>query len=253
MNKFELRPTPAVPLSKPSLPLLVVATALIGLALLAPLAIAQVRQLWVGLDSQAVTEPVPVEAWPTPPATYAAVAAVETVRPTPMPTLAPTPLPPPVWKELNYLTSVEFTASSVVASQRTTDLTLPGEIVLMNDLITDRLLLKAVGKVQMGINLGAVSNVQIVGDKISLVVPRPEVVSVELLPDQSQIYDSIQVWFLSQYEGLETEALEQARTQLRSEVADNASMTKLAAEMARLQLTEFLRKTGFQTVEITFQ
>jgi hypothetical protein len=29
-------------------------------------------------------------------------------------------------------------------------------------------------------------------------------------------------------------------------------MMKLAAEFARLQLTEFLQKTGFTTVEITF-
>ena len=72
------------------------------------------------------------------------------------------------------------------------------------------------------------SNVKVTGTKISLVAPKPEVISVELLPDQSQIYDSVQVWFLSQYQGLEKDALEKARLQLGDEVADNASMTKMA-------------------------
>ena len=52
---------------------------------------------------------------------------------------------------------------------------------------------------------------------------------------------------------MENEALEKARNQLRSDVAGNPSMVKLASDMARLQLTDFLHKTGYKTVEITFQ
>ena len=39
---------------------------------------------------------------------------------------------------------------------------------------------------------------------------------------------------------------------MRAEIDDNASMMKLAQEFARLQLTEFLHKTGFSEVEIHF-
>jgi hypothetical protein len=52
---------------------------------------------------------------------------------------------------------------------------------------------------------------------------------------------------------MEKQALEQARLQIRTDVAQNNSMMKLAEDFARLQLTEFLRKTGFATVEIQFQ
>lgn len=231
-----------------------IAAALVILALTIPFGVRQMQQIWrlpadaAGDDKIQIEEP-----WPTPPPTYAALALVElaTLQPTPRPTPSPTPVPLPAWQELNYLTSIEFTTSSVVVVQRTTDLTLPGEIVIMSDLITNRLLLKAVGKVQVGINLDRVSAVKIDGDKISLVIPQPEVISVELLPAQSQIYDNIQVWLLSQYEGLETEALEQAHVQLNSEVNGNASLMKLASDMARTHLTEFLQKAGFTTVEIT--
>ena len=258
MKRLELRnPDPvtdARPFGRPVTLFFSIATALVVLALTVPFGVRQMQQVWRLPASAAAADKAQVEEpWPTPPPTYAAVALVEeeTTNPIPTPTPMPTPVPPPVWQELNYLTSIEFAASSVVVVQRTTDLTLPGEIVIMSDLITDRLLLKAVGKVQVGINLGRVSNVKIDGDKISLVIPRPEVISVELLPEQSQIYDSIQVWLLSQYQGLEKEALEQAHTQLHAEVNGNASMMKLAGEMARVHLTEFLEKTGFTTVDIT--
>ena len=124
---------------------------------------------------------------------------------------------------------------------------------LGKDVVTDRLIMKVVGKVQLGVDLAQIANVQVTGSRISLTLPQPAVVAVELLPNQSQIFDRQQIWFLSQYAGLENAALEQARTQLHAEVMANPDFIKLAAEMARLQLTEFLRKAGFTTVEITFK
>ncbi|MEZ4617062.1 MAG: DUF4230 domain-containing protein [Caldilineaceae bacterium] len=93
---------------------------------------------------------------------------------------------------------------------------------------------------------------QINGDAIRFTAPNPRSWSVELLPDRSQIFERQQMLFLSNYTGLETEALEMARQQLRAEVAANPSMMKLAEEYGRLQLTEFLRKLGYSTVDITF-
>jgi hypothetical protein len=218
---------------------LVVVSAILLVVLLAPFTIRPFLQNWKTQKNASVGVEEP---WPTAPATYAA----PSIASAPTPPSPQTALPEPTWQELNYLTSVEFTASSVVSQERTADLMLVGSVV------TDRLLLKAVGKVQVGINLGQVSHVQISGKKIHFSVPAPEVISVELLPNQSEIYDRQQVIFLSQYEGMEKAALEQARLQLRTEVANNMSMMKLAQDFARLQLSEFLHKTGFVTVEIDF-
>lgn len=216
--------------------LLVIALALVALVL--PFTIQPFLQWWQD------PTPTAAEAWPAAPPTYAppALAAVEQPGAQPV----ATPLPAPVWQELSYLTSVEFTASTVVQEERTTELPWLGNVV------SDRLLLKAVGEVQVGIDLAQVTDVQIEGKRIRFTVPKPVVTSVELLPQQSQIYESVNVWLLSQYPGLETAALERARQQMRHEIATNESMMKLAQEFARLQLVEFLEKTGFSTVEVTF-
>lgn len=251
MKRIELRTDNIASLRSPVTWVLVTLIALAVVSLVTPLIFHQMK---LALATSAINPtPIAPEPWPTPPATYApaAVAPAATLRPTPAaPT--PTPIPPPAWQALNYLTSVEFTTASVVDMQRTTNIGV-GDVQLFNNVVTDRLLMKAVGKVQLGVNLGKVSGVKITGTKIALVAPNPEVVSVELLPDQSQIYDSVQVLFLSQYQGLEKDALEKARQQLGDEVADNPSMLNLASQMARLQLTEFLHKAGFTNVEITFK
>ncbi|MEZ4728790.1 MAG: DUF4230 domain-containing protein [Caldilineaceae bacterium] len=195
------------------------------------------------------------EPWPTAPATFIAVAPPSIAQPTPTP-------PIPEWRKLNHLTTIEFSTASIVMQQRTADyeeflrtLPLVGDTfvpALGKDVVTDRLVMKAVGKVQLGVDLAQVSDVAVTGKQIRLRLPPPSVVAVEILPEESQIFDSQNVWFLSQYAGMETAALEQARTQLYSEVAANKELLKLTAEMARLQLTTFLRKAGFTTVEITF-
>jgi hypothetical protein len=219
-------------------PLLIALAAVILVALLAPYLISPLLRAW----TQPVA-PVSAEPWPTAPASYSAPAVAVAV--TPRPTLVA--LPEPTWQELSYLTTVEFTTATVIEEERS------AEVLMIGNLVTDRLLLKAVGEVQVGINLAQVDNVQITGKKIRFVAPKPEVTSVELLPDQSQIYDRQQVLFLSQYSGMETAALEKARIQLRDDIANNASMMKMAQNFARLQLTEFLQKAGFATVEIEFR
>ena len=197
------------------------------------------------------------EPWPTAPATFAPVILGATA---PRRTVAP--LTVPEWRKLNHLTTIEFTTASIVMQERTADyedflrsVPMVGDTFLPTlgkDVVTDRLIMKVVGKVQLGIDLAQIADVQVTGSRISLRLPQPTVVAVELLPDQSQIFTRQQIWFLSQYAGLENAAFEQARTQLQAEVMANPDFIKLAAEMARLQLTDFLRKAGFTTVEITF-
>ncbi len=218
--------------------LLVIALALV--ALLVPFAINPLLQRILFPTRSMASEP-----WPAAPPTYAAPLLAVATDASLLAT--PTPLPPPVWHELSYLTSVEFTTSSVVQEERTADVPWLGNVV------SDRLLMKVVGEVQVGIDLSQVTNIQIEGKLIRFTVPKPMVTSVELLPQESQIFERINVWLLSQYPGLETAALERARQQIRADITNNESMMKLAQEFSRLQLTEFLQKTGFTTVEVTFQ
>ena len=217
--------------------LLIIAVALV--ALLLPFTVHPLLQWWQH-SPLAANEP-----WPSAPPTYAPPRLAAGNQPDTRPVA--TALPAPVWQELSYLTSVEFTTSSVVQEERTTELPWLGNVV------SDRLLLKAVGEVQVGIDLAQVKDVHITGKTIRFTAPRPMVTSVELLPQQSQIYESATVWLLSQYPGLETAALERARQQMHHEITTNESMMKLAQEFSRLQLIEFLQKAGFSKVEITFE
>lgn len=221
--------------------------------LAAPLVVRQVIE-----HTSSLTRPNAAEPWPTVPATFVPV----TLGVVAQPLRTAAPLAPPEWRKLNHLTTIEFTTASIVMQERTADyedflrsVPMVGDTFLPTlgkDVVTDRLIMKVVGKVQLGVDLAQIADVQVTGSRIRLRLPQPTVVAVELLPEQSQIFTRQQIWFLSQYAGLENAALEQARTQLRTEVAANPDFINLAAEMARLQLTEFLRKAGFTTVEITF-
>lgn len=171
-----------------------------------------------------------------------------THTPTPTRTPTPTPLPPLYWEELGYLTSMEYTTSTMVEKERTRS----GIGAVLG---TDRILLMAVGRIQMGVDLTLIndSDVDISGASIRVVLPPVMVVSVELLPDESTIYASDRSWLFSEYEGLEVEAMEEARQQLLEQAQYNQGMIELAETLARLQLTEFLRSLGYQDVEILFE
>jgi ribosomal protein L10 len=84
-------------------------------------------------------------------------------------------------------------------------------------------------------------------------LPRAQIFTVELLPEASRVFDSQRSWLFSEYEGLELEALDEARRKLRQEAERNTAMLEVAETMARLQLGEFLRKAGFERVEIEFE
>lgn len=208
----------------------------------------------------AVAQPAStVEPWPTTPATFVAPAA----PPVEEPMRQPAALPLPEWRTLNHLTTIEYTTSSIVMQERTADFeeflrTVPwvGDTFLPalgKDVVTDRLVLKAVGKVQLGVEMAQVNDVQVTGGTIRFTLPKPQVIAVEILPEQSQIFEQQHFWLLSQYAGMENAALEAARAQLQREVAADQAMLRTTAAMARMQLTNFLRKAGFTTVEITFR
>lgn len=200
--------------------------------------------------------PIDEEDWPT--IAPAGITATPTFTPHPqniLPTAtpSPTPLPTPTpivvgWHELGYLTSVEYTLQTVVEVER--------EQVLLGVISSkDRVLLLAVGNVQAGIDMSAIKdkNVTINGTTVKLTLPRAQVTGVELLPTETRIYDSEQSWFLSEYEGIEVEALNTARIQLESWAVDRNAILSQAEKTASRQLFSFLRQLGFEDIEITFE
>ncbi|BCX03224.1 MAG: hypothetical protein KatS3mg053_1162 [Candidatus Roseilinea sp.] len=211
-----------------------------------PTVVQTVEKLIVITATPAPTEP------PTPTPVPTATPTPEptpTSTPMPTPTPTPTPLPPPKWSELGDLSTVEYTASTVV--ERTRQRRGIGGILLGSD----RVVIMALGRIRAGVDLSKIkpSDVQINGRQIKIKVPRAQVLTVELLPEASRVFDSQRSWLFSEYEGLELEALDEARRKLRAEAERNAAMLEIAETMTRLQLAEFLRKAGFEQVEIEFE
>ncbi len=181
---------------------------------------------------------------------YATLTPLPTYTPVPSPTPTPSPTPLPVinWKQSGTLNVLDWTTTIVIERVRKKEgvrSLLPG---------TDRVVLVVTGKLKAGVDLARVEpqNVQINGTSIRIVVPRPTITTVELLPGESNVYDADRTWVFSEYAGLELEAMEEARVKLAGPNPTNTRMLETAEAVARLQLTNFLRDLGFQKVEVVF-
>jgi hypothetical protein len=168
--------------------------------------------------------------------------------PTATPAPTPTPVPLPEWRGLGDLSSVEYTASTVVQRER------PRPPIGNLLLGRDRIVLMAVGKVRLGVDLTRIRPSDIVrnGNTITVRLPRAEVLSVELLPEQSRVFDSQNTWLFSQYQGLELEALDSAKRLLFYDAQNNREMLDIAETLARMRLRDLLLKAGFQDVHVEF-
>ena len=168
--------------------------------------------------------------------------------PSPTPTPSPTPLPVIDWKQSGTLNVLDWITTIVIERERKKEgvrSIIPGR---------DRVVLVVTGKLKGGVDLTRVQpqNVQINGTSIRIVVPRPTITTVELLPGESSVYDADRTWVFSEYAGLELEAMEEARVKLAGPNPTNTRMLETAEAVARLQLTNFLRDLGFQKVEVVF-
>jgi hypothetical protein len=182
--------------------------------------------------------------WPTTAPTFTPIPSpTPASTPTFTPTPAPTPTPTPIvvgWRELGYLTTSEFTGVLPVDYTRERQF-LPDE----------RILLKVVGRIQTGINLSRVedSDVKINGTSVEVSLPRAEVTSIDLLLEQTEIYN--RGWFPA--EGLETEALDKGRAELEQWAIREGNLLELSEKLGQVQLENFLRKLGFKEIIITFE
>ena len=194
-------------------------------------------------------QPVPTDT-PTPSNT-----PTSSPTPTPLPTLTPTsvptptPLPVPSWSAASKLTSLEYINTIVIERERVREgieSVIPGR---------DRVMMVVVGNIQAGIDLEKlpVRKIQINGKSIKMVIPHAKILAVELLPEESRIYETDHTWLFSNYEGLEVEALAEARTKLQENSSHNQKMLQMAETLARLQLTQLLRNLGYEQVVIEFE
>jgi hypothetical protein len=142
------------------------------------------------------------------------------------------------------LISIESTLQTVVEATR--------EGGLLGD---DRVILLAVGNVEAGVDLTKIQDADVVvdGTSVSVVLPPAEITSVELLPNETQIYNSQRRLIFSEAEGLEVEALNQARSQIETWAIERGHILTQAESLAKSQLEAFLRQLGFEEIEITFQ
>ncbi len=207
----------------------------------------------VAVAPTATTLPTPTTPLtPTPVATTTSTPVLtKTPLPTatPLPTFTPTALPIPSWSETSKLTSLEYLNTVIIERERSKegiDQVIPGR---------DRVLMMVIGKIHAGIDLEKlpVRKIEIKGKSIKLVIPRAKILAVELLPEESRIYEADHTWIYSNYEGLEKEALEEARTKLQENNQHNQKMLQMAETLARLQLTELLRNLGYEQVTIEFE
>jgi hypothetical protein len=146
---------------------------------------------------------------------------------------------------LGELITVQYTLQTVVHAQR--------ERVF--PLSPERIIMVAVGNVEAGIDLTQIQDEDIVidGTSVSIILPPAHITSVELLPNESEIFDSNRGWLLSEYDGLELEAMNKARSQLEFWAIDRVNLLEQAETEAVDQLETFLQKLGFQQIEIVFE
>jgi len=187
--------------------------------------------------------PTDAQPWPTVLATFTPVATQPAVI---IPT--PTPIRPPAPRVLGELAVIEYTLTSSQTAGGVDKNTL--KRLFGKDEVT----MRVVGRVRVSIPVDQIARdlaIQPNGGAISVQLPALRVTGVELIPEQSSIVEARQRWVLSDYPGLELQAIGLAKNDLYHQVADSPDMMQLAAEVARLKIIDHLRNLGFTEINVT--
>jgi len=183
----------------------------------------------------------PPYAWPGVVLTMGSTTPTSTPVPTPTPT--PTPTIPPPWGAFHQLGVSYWRAKTIVTTE--IDYGLPGRC---------RLLIEAIADVQVGVDLSQVKpeDVRIDGSTVKITLPRAKILSIDLKPELVSVYES-DYPLAARCDGLELQALSQARPQLWEETLSNPNSLAMAERLVTEQLTEFLGFLGFSQIVITFE
>jgi hypothetical protein len=179
------------------------------------------------------------EAWPTPPPTFTPIPA-----PTVPGVATPTPLPLPAWQEIGEFATIEYFDS--VDSEVIRNNWAPGK---------DRADVRVVASIKMGIDLNETqtSDLQPENRAIKVVLPPIKILSISYLKDRSQILDTQQQWVLSNYPGIEKEAMDKGLAEIEQRARNNERMLSIATELTRSRVERLLRGYGFTTVDVSFR
>lgn len=203
--------------------------------------------VWALPTATEATASTTTQPWPTVPATFTPIATQAAVL---IPT--PTPIQPPAPRALGDLAVIEYTLISTQTAGGADKDTLKDKLKQM--LGKDEVTLRVVGRVRVGLDLDHIEralSIQPNGQSISVRLPALRVTGVELLPEQTTIVEARQRWLLSDYPGLELQAMGLAKNDLYRQVAESPEMLQLATEMARLKVADHLRNLGFTDITVT--
>ena len=176
----------------------------------------------------------------------------------PTPTVTPTPTPWPVLvvehiQNMGRLETVRYTVEHVVEKEQ------EGRRILFVELGGYRLLVVAYGEVVAGVDLTQVrpEDVRVEGSKVTVVLPRAEILSSKVDPARTRIYkveQDVLTGLLGENEvdkDLLLALLAQAEQEIVAGAEENGILQQ-AETSAQVMLTQFLRALGFTGVEIVF-
>ncbi len=147
-------------------------------------------------------------------------------------------------RKLNRLETVVYSIDKIVEGQRENSL-------IPHFLIGDKLLLIAHGEVIAGIDLSQLqaSDVSVSGDRVSIKLPAPMVLSTRLDNARTKVYSRDTGVFVTADPNLESEVRKAAEEQIGQAAVADGILDKAKAN-AQASLTAALYGLGFKTVDV---
>ncbi|MDX2231814.1 MAG: DUF4230 domain-containing protein [Leptolyngbyaceae cyanobacterium bins.349] len=153
-------------------------------------------------------------------------------------------------REASELTTAAFTMQAVVPTEQ--DATLGGFVVGKT-----KLLYIAHGEIKAGVDLSQITpqNVQVMGDRIQIQLPPPQILDKKIDVNHSQVYDYNRGMLgLGPDVGPELQVLaQQAALQKITAAACEEGILQKASDRAKLVVTQLLTTAGYPTVTVTAQ
>ncbi|CAA9441338.1 MAG: hypothetical protein AVDCRST_MAG78-2470 [uncultured Rubrobacteraceae bacterium] len=149
-------------------------------------------------------------------------------------------------RDLNQLATVRWTESVLITRES-------GGTGFERIFSGERVLLVAVGEVEAGVNLADMGDddVQVDGDRVTIRLPEPEILSTSLDEDETSVYDrdeGLLLRLLSTDDQLAEEARSEAEDEIERAAQEN-DILDYASSNAEDSIRAFVTTLGFEEVE----
>jgi hypothetical protein len=148
-------------------------------------------------------------------------------------------------RELSELATTEYTVTKIVRASDDKTWYKFGD---------RKILISCEANIKAGIDLSKIepSDISISGKKITLQLPQAQLISVSIPPDKISVDHEEVGLFRSSFTTAERDALlAQAERQIRNSI-DSLGVLQTAAANASLFISNFLRKSGYESIEIRY-